>query len=68
MTKNTIVEKVVDETVDTLIDSLDELTVDYMYEYGHYTESNTRFALDKQVYEKLIVKELYDRLMSGKIK
>ncbi len=68
MTKNTIVEKVVDETVDTLIDSLDELTVDYMYVYGDYTESNTQFALDKQVYEKLIVKELYDRLMSGKIK
>jgi len=68
MTKNTIVEKVVDETVDTLIDSLDELTVDYMYEYGNYTESNTRFALDKEVYEKLIVKELYNRLTSGKIK
>lgn len=68
MTKNTIVEKVVDETVDTLIDNIDELLVDYMYQYGNYTASNTRFALDKEVYEKLVVKELYNRLTSGKVK
>jgi len=68
MTKNTIVEKVVDETVDTLIDNIDELLVDYMYQFGNYTESNTRFALDKEVYEKLVVKELYNRLTSGKVK
>jgi len=64
MTKNTIVEKVVDETVDTLIDNIDELLVDYMYQFGNYTESNDYFALDKEVYEKLVVKELYNRLTS----
>jgi hypothetical protein len=68
MTKNTIVEKVVDETVDTLIDNIDELLVDYMYQHGNYTESNDYFALDKEVYEKLVVKELYNRLTSGKVK
>ena len=42
-----IISLVVDETVDTIIDKIDEVLVDYMYEYGDYEESNDVFFNDK---------------------
>ena len=30
--------KIINETVDTIIDSVYEKTEDYMYKYGNYTE------------------------------
>ena len=57
-----IINKVVDETVDTIIDQLDQTLVDYMYEYGGYTESNDEFALDQEYLTKEVIKELYSRI------
>ena len=57
-----IINKVVDETVDTIIDQLDQTLVDYMYEYGGYTESNDEFALDHEHLTKEVIKELYNRI------
>ena len=57
-----IINKVVDETVDTIIDQLDQTLVDYMYEYGEYTESNDEFALDQEYLTKEVIKELYSRI------
>ena len=54
--------KIVNETVDTLIDQLDQTLVDYMYEYGEYTESNDEFALDHEYLTKKVILELYNRL------
>ena len=54
--------RIVDETVDTIIDQLNEKVVDYMYEHGEYTESNDEFALDHEYLTKKAVLELYNRL------
>tara|TARA_R110002153_G_C12914351_1_gene453888 strand:+ start:37 stop:228 length:192 start_codon:yes stop_codon:yes gene_type:complete len=54
--------KIASETVDTLIDQLDQTLVDYMYEYGEYTESNDEFALDQEYLTKKVILELYNRL------
>ena len=54
--------KIVDETVDTIIDKLNEKVIDYMYEYGEYEESNDEFALDHEYLTKKAVLELYNRL------
>ena len=39
MSKN----KIIEETVETIIDNIEEKLVDYMFEYGNYTESDNRF-------------------------
>jgi hypothetical protein len=62
MSKEKIINKVVDETVDTLIDNVWELLQDYMYEYGNYTESNDEFYDDYKVMEVKVVEELYNRI------
>ena len=54
--------KVVDETVDTLIDKVWESLTDYMYEYGDYTESDDEFYEDYKVMEVKVVEELYNRI------
>ena len=51
-----------DETVDTIIDSIDEKTVDYMFEYGNYEETNSQFVEDLVVFKKLVITELYNRI------
>ncbi len=56
--------KIVNETVDTLIDQLDQTLVDYMYEYGEYTESNDEFALDHEYLTQEVILELYNRLQN----
>ena len=57
-----IVERIIDETVDTIIDSIDEKTVDYMFEYGNYKETDNQFLEDLKVFKTEVVKELYNRI------
>ena len=54
--------KIVDETIDTIIDQLDQTLIDYMYVYGGYTESDDEFTLDHKHLTKEVIKELYNRL------
>jgi hypothetical protein len=62
MSKETIINKVVDEVIDTLVDNLEELTTHYMYEVGGYTESNSEFVVDHEKICDQVVKELYNRI------
>ena len=64
-------QKIVDETVDTLIDIVWELVTDYMYEYGEYKECQTSeendkfydtFHSDNREIQKLVVEELNKRI------
>ena len=57
-----IKNKIVLETVETIIDNLEEKLIDYMYEYGNYTESNNKFYNDKEKMFKLVIKELNKRI------
>jgi len=57
-----VVERIIDETVDTIIDSIDEKTVDYMFEYGDYKETNDQFIEDLQVFKTQVITELYNRI------
>ena len=54
--------KIVLETVETIIDNLEEKLVDYMFEYGEYSETNDEFYSDKEEFTKLVIKELNSRL------
>ena len=56
------VERIIDETVDTIIDSIDEKTVDYMFEYGNYEETDNQFLEDLKIFKTEVVKELYNRI------
>ena len=56
------VERIIDETVDTIIDSIDEKTVDYMFEYGNYEETDNQFLEDLKIFKKEIITELYNRI------
>lgn len=57
-----IVERIIDETVDTIIDSIDEKTVDYMFEYGNYEETDNQFVEDLVVFKQQVIKELFNRI------
>ena len=57
-----VVERIIDETVDTIIDSIDEKTVDYMFEYGNYKETDDQFVEDLRVFKKQVITELYNRI------
>ena len=61
-----MIEKIIDETIDTIIDSIDEKVVDYMYEYGDYEESDNRFINDKELITRLVIKQLYHRTIKNK--
>ena len=50
------------ETVETIIDVIDEKLVEYMYEYGNYEESNDKFFNDKEEMFVKVVEELYSRV------
>ena len=54
--------KIIEETVETIIDNIEEKLVDYMYEYGNYTESDNRFVRDREEYMLDVIKELYNRI------
>ena len=56
------VERIIDETVDTIIDSIDEKTVDYMFEYGNYEETDDKFVEDLIVFKQQVIEELYNRI------
>ena len=62
VTEQKIIDKVVDETVDTLIDKVYESLEYYMYNSGHYDESDDKFMEDYKVLELKVVKELYNRI------
>jgi hypothetical protein len=57
-----IVERIIDETVDTIIDSIDEKTVDYMFEYGNYEETDNQFVEDLIVFKQQVITELFNRI------
>jgi len=57
-----IENEIVSETVDTLLDKVYESLEYYMYESGHYDESDDEFMEDYKVMELEVVKELYNRL------
>ena len=59
-------KKIINETVDTIIDSIYEKTEDYMYEYGKYTESNNEFFEDREEYMIEVIKELNNRIIKYK--
>ena len=54
--------KIVEETVDTIIDSIEEKLVDYMFDLGQYSETNNKFYSDKEELTELVIKELYNRI------
>ena len=55
-------DKIVLETVETIIDNLEEKLVDYMFKYGEYSETNDKFYSDKEELTNLVIKELNSRL------
>ena len=62
-----MIEKIVNETIDTIIDSIDEEVIHYMYEYGDYKESDDRFIHDQELITRLVIKQLYYRTKKNKI-
>jgi hypothetical protein len=62
VTDQRIIGKVVDETVDTIIDKIDEVLIDYMYEYGDYEESDNKFFDEKEELFSSVITELYNRI------
>ena len=61
-----VVERIIDETVDTIIDSIDEKTVDYMFEYGNYEETDNQFVEDLIVFKQQVITELFIELITNK--
>ena len=59
-------EKIIDETIDTIIDSIDEKLVEYMFEHGKYTESNEVFFRDKEEMFVEVVNQLNKRIKENK--
>jgi len=56
--------KIIGETVDTIIDNIDEKLVDYMFDYGKYEETNDEFFNDKEEMFVQVIKELNNRIKS----
>ena len=54
--------KIIEETVETIIDSIEEKLVEYMFDIGKYSETNNKFYKDKEELTNLVIKELYDRV------
>ena len=61
-----IINKIIGETVETIIDNIDEKLIDYMFEYGDYEESDDRFFDDKEEMFVQVIKELSDRIKNIK--
>jgi len=53
---------IINETVDTIIDSIYEKTEHYMFETGRYTETNDEFFKDQVEYVNEVIKELNNRI------
>ena len=58
MSKN----KIIEETVETIIDKLYQESEHYMYEYGKYSESDDKFIEDQEQIVVEIIKELNNRI------
>ena len=58
MSKN----KIIEETVETIIDNLEEKLVNYMFKYGNYTESNNNFWNDHEELFSQVIEEISNRL------
>ena len=58
MSKN----KIIEETVETIIDNIEEKLVDYMFELGDYSETNNKFYSDKEELFSEVIKEINNRL------
>jgi len=58
MSKN----KIIEETVETIIDNIEEKLVEYMFDIGKYSETNNKFYKDKEELTNLVIKELYSRV------
>ena len=58
MSKN----KIIEETVETTIDNIEEKLVEYMFDIGKYSETNNKFYKDKEELTNLVIKELYSRV------
>lgn len=54
--------KIIEETVETIIDNIEEKLVDYMFDFGDYSETNNKFYSDKEELTELVIKELYNRI------
>ena len=70
-----IMNKIVDEAVDTIIDNIEEVDklyqviralVDYMFDYDDYEETNDKFFKDKEEMFVKVIKELYNRINNNK--
>ena len=58
--------KIITESVETIIDKLYQESEYYMYEYGEYSESNNKFIEDQEEIVVEIIKELYNRVRGTK--
>jgi len=58
--------KIIGETVETIIDNIDEKLVDYMFEYGKYEETDNKFFDDKEEMFVQVIKELNNRINNNK--
>jgi hypothetical protein len=55
--------KIINETVNTIIDSIYEKTEDYMYEYGKTDyKTDSEFFEDREEYMIEVINELYNRI------
>ena len=54
--------KIIRETVETIIDNIDEKLVDYMFDYGNYEETDDRFFNDKEEMFCQVIEELNNRI------
>ena len=54
--------KIIEETVETIIDNLYETSLHYMFKFGKYGESDDKFMKDQEEIVKLVIKELNRRL------
>ena len=55
-------KKIIMETVETIIDNIYEVSGEYMYEYGNYSESNDKFVKDQEIILIEVIKELNKRV------
>tara|TARA_R110002020_G_scaffold299197_2_gene514926 strand:+ start:298 stop:489 length:192 start_codon:yes stop_codon:yes gene_type:complete len=62
MLKEKLNKKIINETVETIIDSIYEVTQEYMYESNQYNESNDKFVEDQEKYVIEVIKELNNRI------
>ena len=61
-----IINKIIGETVETIIDNIDEKLVDYMFDYGNYEETDDVFFNDKEEMFCQVIEELNNRINNNK--